>query len=90
MKGLASPHTFRRNVKSFHSVAYPKSKQVPDSNCLKSGSTEKMTSVGAMQLTQVIIARSNEITNVVINYKTTELEMRLYRKKITSSIITDK
>lgn len=90
MKGLTSPHAFKRNVKSFHTVAYPKSKQVPDSTCLKSGSTEKMTSVGATQLTQVITARSNEITSVVINYKTTELEMKLYRKKITCSIITDK
>lgn len=58
-------------------MANPNSKQVPDTNCWKtSGSTEE-TSVRAMQLTQVIITRSNEMTNVAISYKTTELEMKL-------------
>lgn len=58
-------------------MANPKSKQVPDTNCWKmSGSTEE-TSVRAMQLTQVIITRSNEMTDVAISYKTTELEMKL-------------
>lgn len=61
-------------------MANPSRKQVPDTNCLKmSGSTEK-TSARAMQLTQVIITRSNEMTNVAISYKTTELEMKLWRK----------
>lgn len=77
MKGLTSLPAYKINVKSFHSIANPNSKQVPDTNCLKmSGSTEK-TSVRAVQLTQVIMTRSNEMTNVAISYKTTELEMKL-------------
>lgn len=77
MKGLTSLPAYKINVKSFHSMANPNSKQVPDTNCLKmSGSTEK-TSVRAVQLTQVIMTRSNEMTNVAISYKTTELEMKL-------------
>lgn len=77
MKRLTSLPPCKINIKSFHSMANPNSKQVPDTNCWKtSGSTEE-TSVRAMQLTQVIITRSNEMTNVAISYKTTELEMKL-------------
>lgn len=77
MKGLTSLPACKTTVKSFHSMAKPNSKQVPDTNCLKmSGSTER-TSVRAMKFTQVIITRSNEMTNVAMSFKTTELEMKL-------------
>lgn len=77
MKGLTRLAACKINVKSFHSMANPNSKQVPDTNCLKmSGSTDK-TSAREMQLTHVIISRSNEMTNVAISSKTTVLEMKL-------------
>lgn len=80
MKTYESLPACKINVKSSHSMANPSRKQVPDTNCLKmSGSTEK-TSARAMQLTQVITTRSNEMTNVAISYKTTELETKLWRK----------
>lgn len=59
-------------------------KELPDINCLKIASSTQKTSVEAVQRTQVIITESNKITNVMINYKPRELEMKLHRgQKLT-------